>query len=86
MNNYYDTKTILTSVFGLQYKNSWRDEIANVNFFYDDTLHALQNIVRCWIFNTTQAAGRLGSGAASGRGGVVLLCAASATPLSDVSK
>ena len=23
------------------------DEIANVNFFYDDTLHALQNKVRC---------------------------------------
>jgi len=33
-----------------------------VNFFYDDTLHALQNIVHCWIFNTTQAADRLGNG------------------------
>ena len=29
------------------YKNSSGDEIANVNFFCDDTLHALQNIVRC---------------------------------------
>jgi len=28
-------------------KNSSGDEIANVNFLYDDTLHALQNIVRC---------------------------------------
>jgi len=67
-------------------KNSSGDEIANVDFFYDDILHALQNIVRCWIFNTTQAAGRLGSGAASGRGRVVLLCAASTTPLSAVMK
>jgi len=30
-----------------QNNNSSGDEIANVNFFYDDTLHALQNIVRC---------------------------------------
>jgi len=67
-------------------QNSSGDEIANVNFLYDDTLHALQNIVRCWIFNTTQAAGRLGSGAASGRGRVVLLCHASATHLSAVTK
>jgi len=67
-------------------ENSSGDEIANVNFFYDDTLHALQIIVRCWIFSTTQAAGRLGSGAASGRGRVVLLCAASATYLSAVTK
>ena len=28
-------------------KNSSGDEIVNVNFFYDDTLHALQNIVHC---------------------------------------
>jgi len=28
-------------------KNSSEDEIANVNLFYDDTLHALQNIDRC---------------------------------------
>ena len=28
-------------------KNSSGDETANVNFLYDDTLHALQNIVRC---------------------------------------
>jgi len=68
------------------YKNSSADEIANVNFFYDDTLHALQNIVCCWIFNMTQSAGRLGSGAASGRGRVVLLSATSATPLSAVMK
>jgi len=74
----------------MAYKNSSGDEIANVNFFYDDTLHALQNIVRCWIFNTTQTAGRLGNGAArEWRGRVVLLCrlcAASATPLSAVTK
>jgi len=43
-------------------KNSSGDETANVNFFYDDTLCALQNIVRCCIFNMTQTAGRLGSG------------------------
>jgi len=64
-----------------KYKNSSGDERANVNFFYDDTLHALQNIVRCWIFNTTQAAGRLGSGAASGRGRVVLLRRFSHAPI-----
>jgi len=64
-------------------KSSSGDEIVNVNFFYDDILNALQNIVRCWIFNTTQAAG---SGAASGRGRVTLPRAASATPLSVVTK
>jgi len=70
-------------------KNSSGDKIANVNFLYDDTLHALQNIVHSWIFNTTQAAGRQGSGVASGRGRVVLLSLlrhASATPLSTVTK
>jgi len=55
------------------------DEIVNVNFFYDDILHALQYIVRCWIFNTMQAAG---SGATSGRGRVVSL----RMPLSVVTK
>jgi len=30
-----------------KYKNSSGDEIANVDFLYDDTLHSLQNIVRC---------------------------------------
>jgi len=70
---YPDTMCICS----LTNKNSSGDETANVNFFYDDTLHGLQNIVRCWIFNTTQAADRLGSGAASRRGREVLLCAAS---------
>jgi len=34
-----------------------------MNLFYNDILHVLQNIICCWLFNTTQAAGR---GAASG--------------------
>jgi len=35
-------------------KNSSGDEIANVNFLRPHRT-ILQNIIRCWIFNTTQA-------------------------------
>jgi len=37
-----------------KHKNSLGDEIANVNFLRPHRkIH--QNIIRCWIFNTTQA-------------------------------
>jgi len=46
--NMFGASSELASVmeFGFN-KNSSGDEIANVNFLYEDTLHALQNIVRC---------------------------------------
>jgi len=74
---------LLTALSGKT--SSSGDEIANVNFFNNDTLLALQNSP---LLNIQHEAGcsRLGSGAASGRGRVVLLCAASATPLSAVTK
>jgi len=28
-------------------RNSPGDDIANVNFFYDDIVHVLQNLIRC---------------------------------------
>jgi len=45
----------LSQVLMQRTRNSSGDKIANVNFFHDDTVHVLQNITGCWIFNTTQA-------------------------------
>jgi len=65
-------------------RNSSGDEIARVNFFYDDILHVRQNIyIYNPLLNIQHDAGR---GSASGRGRVVLLRAVSATPLSVVTK
>jgi len=36
-------------------RNSSGDEIANMNFFYNNIIHILQYIICCWIFNTKQA-------------------------------
>ena len=45
--NVYSPRIARYMVHCIVNKNSSGDEIANVNFLYDDTLHALQNIVRC---------------------------------------
>jgi len=35
------------SLEGSNTRNSSGDEIANVNFFYDDIVQVLQNVIRC---------------------------------------
>ena len=38
-------------------RNSSGNEIANVNFLYDDIVHALQNTIDSWINSTTDRRG-----------------------------
>jgi len=52
---------ISRSIFHIPYKtrNSSWDEIANVNFLYDDVVHAVQNTIDSWINSATDRRGYL---------------------------
>jgi len=41
----------------LETRNSSRDEIANVNFLYDEIVHVLQNAIDSWINSATDRRG-----------------------------